>query len=146
MIINKRFWFKEYASAKQAFSYDNPSNVTKFVKQWGGVSLSSLELSDDVASHIPPDADIYSVLVNSDSSRPKLSTEGASDARRYKVLVKDDDNEYSIYDEGHLTLKEANSVAKTVTKFYPIVLVYRQRVTDGADEVNGDLVNAGVFI
>lgn len=127
MIIKKAFWLKETDTTKQAFSYDNKTNVAKFVKQYGGTALNSLNLSDEVEPHIPAGADVYSVLVNTEKNRPRIAEEVAT---RYKILIKDNDGEYRIYDNGYSSLREANTIAKNITKFYSLVLVIKDRFVD----------------
>jgi hypothetical protein len=128
MIINKPFWLKETQHTKQAFSYDNASNVTKFVKNYGGKGLANLELSDEVAQHLPPGSDVYSVLVNSNPSRQKVAQTNL--VKQYKILVKFDDGEYGFYDEGHASLREANTTAKSINANFPVVLVIREGSAD----------------
>lgn len=124
MIINKPFWLKETQYTKQAFSYDNAANVTKFVKNYGGKGLANLELSDEVAQHLPPGVEVYSVLVNSNPSRQKIAQ--TSLVKSYKILVKFDDGTFGFYDEGHASLREANTTAKSINANFPIVLVVRE--------------------
>lgn len=124
MIINKSFWFKETPLTKQAFSYENPKNIPKFVKEYGGKAIPSLELSDFVAEQLPDKAEIFSVLVNSNSARPKVAP--GSQVRPFKILVRYDDDSYGLYDEGHVTLKDANTLAKSIIKDFSLVLVYKE--------------------
>jgi hypothetical protein len=126
MIIEKTFWYKDTPTTKQAFSYDNDKNVPKFVKQYGGKMLPSLLLSDFVAENIPPNTEVYSVLVN---EKPVSAGSGPSDMRRFKVLVKAG-SEWSYYDQGHTSLREANTVAKSITKNYELVIVVKENYVE----------------
>lgn len=141
MLIDKPFWLKETASTKQAYSYDNNSNVNKFVKQYGGLALPSLELSDEVAQHIPETSDVYSVLVN---TSPEIIGVGAANQRRFKVLTMLN-GVYSYYDDGHPTLRDANTAAKSISKYYDVIIVLKERVTelDKDEAIAPELVSAG---
>lgn len=131
MLIEKHFWLKETPVTKYAFSYDNKSNVTKFVAQYGGTHLKSLQLSDDVASHIQPNMDVYSVLVNTYPDKPKLG-EGAANPRRFKLLVREGKDKFYFYGEAFETLREANTAAKNMSKYFDVIVVVKERFTDEA--------------
>lgn len=142
MLIDKAFWYKETALGKQAFSYDNPSNVKKFAQQYGGSALPSLEVSMEIASNIKPDLELCSVLVNTQPIQVEVGDK--LDARRFKVLVKRG-SVFEEYDAGHSSLREANTVAKAITKNFETVLVMRKTILSLEEPVEVEVPNVGVM-
>lgn len=128
MKINKAFWFKQNGKMKQAYSYDNPTYVKKFTQQYGGDAIDYLMVSDNIASVVDGQTEIYSVLLN-EGATEKKPTSLANDPRRFKVLVEGPDG-FKEYDDGHEHLRDANNVAKTITKYYNTVIVVRKRFLD----------------
>lgn len=120
MIIEKTFWAKKVADGAQYFAYDNAGNVGKFVKKYGGSAAANIKLSDSVASQVPADTEVYSILTNNDPTPPG--------DRPYRVIA---DGQY--YDHGHATLKEANTVAKSITQHFSTILVVKERVEEAVD-------------
>ena len=116
MKINKAFWYKQNGKMKQAYSYDNPTYVKKFAQQYGGDAIDYLMVGDSIANV-------------ADVATEKKPTSVANDPRRFKVLVEGPDG-FKEYDDGHEHLRDANNVAKTITKYYNTVLVVRKRFLD----------------
>lgn len=144
MIIDKPFWYKETTTGRHAFSYDNPSNVKKFAKQYGGIALPSLEVSMEIASNIKEDLELCSVLVNTGPIQQQNLDK--IDPKRYKVLVKQN-GEFVEYDAGHSSLREANTVAKAITKSYETVLVMRKVIlsVEGMEVEETEIPSVGVM-
>lgn len=128
MKINKPFWYKENGKMKQAYSYDNTAYVKKFAQQYGGDAIDFLMVGDNIALVADVETEIYSVLIN-EGATEKKPTSPANDPRRFKVLVEGPDG-FKEYDDGHEHMRDANNVAKTITKYYKTVLVVRKRFLD----------------
>lgn len=128
MKINKQFWYKENGNSKQAYSYDNPAYPKKFSQQYGGDVLDYLMVNENISAVVDVETEIYSVLMNG-SAEEKQTSSPASDPRRFKVLVEGPEG-FKEYDNGHEHLRDANNVAKTITKYYKTVLVVRKRFVD----------------
>lgn len=124
MKIDKKFWFKQSGLTKHAFSYDNAQYVTKFTQQYGGEALDSLTVSDEVGKLLSRDLELCSILVNN-GAEVKKETTGLKN--RFKIMVSGPDG-FKEYDSGHATLRDANNVAKNITKYYTTVVVLRSSV------------------
>ena len=122
MNITKKFWFKQSGLTKQAYSYDNDQHAIKYAQQYGGDVIDGLTVSDEVGKLLNKDTDLCSVLVNGNINTTVESVTTLKN--RYKVLVNGPDG-FRQYDAGHPTLREANNVAKTITKYFYQVVVLR---------------------
>lgn len=125
MKIDKKFWFKQSGLTKQAYSYDNDQHAIKYAQQYGGDVIDSLTVSDEVGSLLNRDTELCSVLVN--GSLHVQADSVTTLKNRYKVYVSGPEG-FREYDTGHATLRDANNVAKTITKYFYQVIVLRSSI------------------
>lgn len=125
----KPWWIKRGPSSLQAFAYPgNPLFPEKFAKSYGGEAAEEFDIPTEFCSLGDSGSEILSVL---ERSSDRVSHESVlTDPLRYKLYVWVGE-EWTCFDAGYKTLKEANSVAKTLFRIFGRVAVVRKRYVEG---------------
>ena len=120
MKVDRLFWVRTKGSIQQAFSYAKDSQAEKFAGKYGGVTVPSIDVDDELSSIIGGGV-VYSYLKNASPETSGTPSQGSED---YSVFGKLNGVWSKV--AGKTSISDANTEAKNIIKSYESVAVVKK--------------------